>query len=185
VVCHSKWIERIKAAWGKQVDSIIETGNLLEAAKGEKDHGEWMNIVKTAGLFSHQTAAKLMKIADDEKIRNHAPGRNLPNNWTILYELTHLTSEEFDVAIKSGKITEQTGMAKMTGKVFSENSVHNGNLAAAAQTWQQSAPPGSSAATYKAADIAYGRTCLASAIANNCATNVFVNMLRELGTGGQ
>jgi hypothetical protein len=76
-------------------------------------------------------------------------------------------------------------MAKMVGKVFSENATHNANLAAAEQTRQQSIVAGASQATCKAADIAYARSCLTSAIQNACATNVFVNMLREQGTGGQ
>jgi hypothetical protein len=76
-------------------------------------------------------------------------------------------------------------MSKMVSKIFSENATHNANCAAAEALRQASAPTGSSQATYKAADIAYARTCLTSAIANSCATNVFTNMLRELGTGGQ
>ena len=70
-------------------------------------------------------------------------------------------------------------------KVYSENATHRANLDAAENTRQQSAPAGSTQAVFKAADIVYGRSGLASAIANNCATNVFVSMLRELGTGGQ
>jgi hypothetical protein len=38
-------------------------------------------------------------------------------------------------------------------------------------------------ATARAADIVHYRACLASAIANKCATDVFVSALREL-TGG-
>ena len=99
-----KWVDRISSAWREQVPSIFETGNLLEAAKAELAHGEWLVLAKEELPFSHQTANKLMAIADSDVLRNYAHGRNLPAAWTTLYELTKLTEEQFDAGIKSGAI---------------------------------------------------------------------------------
>jgi Protein of unknown function (DUF3102) len=58
-----KWAKRIAAAWQKQVLSIFEVGALLEAAKAELRHGEWMTLVKNELPFGQRTANMLMKIA--------------------------------------------------------------------------------------------------------------------------
>lgn len=98
------WAERISAAWREQLPSIFETGNLLEAAKLELDHGEWGVMVKEDLPFSQSMANKLMKIADNQNLRNSDHGPNLPVNWRTLYELTNLTDEQFSSGIQSGVI---------------------------------------------------------------------------------
>jgi hypothetical protein len=67
---------------------------------------------------------------------------------------------------------------------YSENSAHRAALLAAEQTRQAAITPGASQATVKAADIAYYRSALASAIANGVSPIQFTTALRELGTGG-
>jgi hypothetical protein len=71
---------------------------------------------------------KLITIAQDDSIRNSAHEQNLPVNWTILYELTKLTEEQFDNG-RSGQIdTDRLGLAcrgvgsdlKRDGLVFSD-----------------------------------------------------------------
>ena len=44
----TQWAGHIAAAWQKSVDSIIETGRLLLAAKAdpEMQHGEWGTMVE-------------------------------------------------------------------------------------------------------------------------------------------
>ena len=66
--------------------------------------------------------------------------------------------------------------------VYSESAPHRANLVAAEATRQANAD--GTAATNKAADIAYYRTAFASAVANSCSTSSFVDALRSLGTGG-
>ena len=77
--CHSRadWAALISGAWCEQLPSIFETGNLLEAAKAELDHGEWGLMFKNAEApFTQDTANKLMKIADDGRLRNSDHGLN-------------------------------------------------------------------------------------------------------------
>ncbi len=68
--------------------------------------------------------------------------------------------------------------------IYSENATHRANLIAAEQTRQAAAVPGASAATLKAADIAFHRAALASCLANAVSPAQFVTALRELGTNG-
>jgi hypothetical protein len=98
------WAERITTAWSDQIEDIFQTGNLIEAAKCELPHGEFLKMVKEELPFSRQVAHRLMAIATNDNIRNVDPGPHLPVAWTILYELTKLTDEQFDAAIASGMI---------------------------------------------------------------------------------
>jgi hypothetical protein len=98
------WASLITNAWREHLPSIFETGNLLESAKQELLHGQWMKMVKEMLPFKVGQAERLMKISDNDNLRNSAVQPNLPVAWTILYELTKLTEEQFDKGIKSGAI---------------------------------------------------------------------------------
>jgi hypothetical protein len=98
-----KWAKRIAVAWQKQVPSIFEVGALLEAAKAELKHGEWMALVKEELPFGQSTANKLMKIFGCEHMNSdHAP--NLPVHWMTLHDLALLTPAQFEAGIASGAI---------------------------------------------------------------------------------
>jgi hypothetical protein len=53
----TQWAGHIAAAWQKSVDSIIETGRLLLAAKAdpEMQHGEWGTMVESDLPFALRT----------------------------------------------------------------------------------------------------------------------------------
>ena len=99
--------ELITKAWGEQLSNIFETGLRLETAKAELGKGQWIPMVKEDLPFNRQTADKLIKIGECENLRNVSPGRHLPVNWTILYELTKLSDEQFAEGIKSGAINSK------------------------------------------------------------------------------
>jgi hypothetical protein len=62
--------------------------------------------------------------------------------------------------------------------IYSENATHRANLLKAEQTRQAAAVSGATQATLAAADIAYYRACIASAITNGCGTEPFVSALK-------
>jgi hypothetical protein len=111
----------INAAWQEQVESIIEVGILLETAKAELPHGEYQAMIKDDLPFGTSTARRLKTIADHDLIRAH--GHVIPANWRTLYELTKLTTEQFEAGIKSGainpKIQRKDAMA-LRGKISKE-----------------------------------------------------------------
>jgi hypothetical protein len=67
-------------------------------------HGAWLEMIKERMPFSRHVVHRLMVIADHEQITNveHAP--HLPAAWSILYDLTHLTAEQFEIALTAGQI---------------------------------------------------------------------------------
>jgi hypothetical protein len=99
------WAALISCAWREQLPSIFETGNLLEAAKAELLHGEWELMFKNnEAPFSKRMGNMLIKIADDERLRNGKHASHLPVHWSILHELTKLTAAQFENGIASGAI---------------------------------------------------------------------------------
>ena len=67
--------ELIYDTLGKEVEHIIETGNLLIEINDSTDHGEWEEIFKDNKPFSVQTALKRMAIARHPVLSNPAHGR--------------------------------------------------------------------------------------------------------------
>jgi len=100
----AEFIKLINAAWQEQVQSIFEVGGLLEVAKLELAHGEWLIMIKSELPFTKTTATRLMQIADNDNLRNDAHVHLLPVQWGTLCELTKLTPEQFESGIKSGAI---------------------------------------------------------------------------------
>jgi hypothetical protein len=83
-----EWSERIRSAWQKSVESILET-NL--------PHGgfEMMTLP-----FSARMAQQLMRIAGKPALANPNHGSLLPASWTVLRELSRLDDDELDVAFE-------------------------------------------------------------------------------------
>jgi hypothetical protein len=66
--------------------------------------------------------------------------------------------------------------------VYSENATHRTNLQSAEQVRMSAyAAAAGSASAIKNADLAYARSALSSAQANNCGTSQWTTMIRELG----
>jgi Protein of unknown function (DUF3102) len=100
-----KWHrDRIAATWGKQVESIIETGQALIEAKDELKHGSFEAMIQTTLPFQASTAQNLMKIARNPVLSKAEHARLLPPSWTILYELTKLPFEVLTAKLKDGSI---------------------------------------------------------------------------------
>lgn len=69
--------------------------------------------------------------------------------------------------------------------IYNDNATHRANLFAAEQVLQAAYKAANgNQASITAADIAFNRTGRASAIANGCGVELFVDALRSLGTGG-
>jgi hypothetical protein len=113
------WAEKIAASWQKSIDSILETGRNLIAAKEELEHGEWLQMVKNELPFGDRTAEMLIKVAENPVLSDSNHGSNLPASWRTLYELTKLPKDLLERKIESGEITPRTerkDVAAMRGK---------------------------------------------------------------------
>lgn len=100
-----KWHrDRIAAAWGKQVTSIVETGRYLIEAKEELGHGSFEAMVQRELPFNKGTAHRLRVIAGHEIISKVSHAILLPPSWMTLWELTRLPNEILLAKLKDGSI---------------------------------------------------------------------------------
>src|SRR5215831_2523559 len=102
------WAARITERWRASVESIIETGRLLLEAKATLPHGEFGAMCESQLPFGARTAQRLIAIAQDNRLSNinSAHASLLPASWSTLYELTKLSDDEFEAAVKDRKIHE-------------------------------------------------------------------------------
>jgi hypothetical protein len=94
---------KIAAAWRKTTESIIETGRLLNEAKAEVEHGDWLKLVEVLP-FGEDTAQRLMAIARHPVISNTEHVRYFPPSWGTLYELTKVPDKALLTGIKDHAI---------------------------------------------------------------------------------
>ena len=114
-------------AWQSSVEAIIETGRRIEQAKGELDHGEFLDMVHRSLPFVASTAQRLMAIASDPRISNAAHVQYLPPSWGSLYELTKLDDEQFEHGIEAGIIRPDVQRREITAILktpLPQNEIH-------------------------------------------------------------
>jgi Protein of unknown function (DUF3102) len=100
----TKYAQRITNCPRKTVDSIIECGRLLIAAKDELKHGEFLKMIENNLPFKRSTAQALMKIANDKRITKNQHVGCLPAHWSTLVKLTQLPDAAFEARIADGRI---------------------------------------------------------------------------------
>ena len=104
VFLFAKYAQRITACQRKSVDSIIECGRLLIAAKDELKHGEFLRMIANNLPFKRSAAQALMKIASDGRITKYQHAGCLPAHWSTLAKLTQLPDAAFEARIADGTI---------------------------------------------------------------------------------
>lgn len=97
-----EWAERIAASWRKSAESIIETGQLLQQAKDDLEHGQWLKMLEMI-RFDDTKARRLMAIGRDERLSNQAILPVLPDQWTKIHKLSKLNGEAFERALVDPK----------------------------------------------------------------------------------
>jgi hypothetical protein len=104
VFLFAKYAQRIANCPRKSVNSIIECGRLLIAAKDELKHGEFLKMIENNLPFKRSTAQALMKIAADGRITKYQQAGSLPAHWSTLAKLTQLPDAAFEARIADGRI---------------------------------------------------------------------------------
>lgn len=98
------WPDRIRSAWQRSVEAIIETGRLIAEAKAALPHGKFLRMIDGYLPFTASTAQRLMKIAADGRLSHAARVQHLPASWGALYELTKLDDATLDGLFEAGTI---------------------------------------------------------------------------------
>ena len=104
-----EWAEVINDDWRRSIESIIQTGRDLIAAKEDLPNGEFGKMIKEDLTFGINTADQLMRIALHPVIAESPPAGILPPSWAVLSELLSLKKEDFESAQSHGLIDANTG----------------------------------------------------------------------------
>lgn len=103
-------ISQIKAAWNKQVESIIATGKLLAQTKAELGHGRFTDIFNEGKLpFKQRTAECLMEIAKHPILSNPQHVAILPPHWGTLHRMAaDIEEDQLEELLENGTINADT-----------------------------------------------------------------------------
>lgn len=103
-----EFVVQIRATWQKAVESIIETGSLLNAAKSKLEHGQFLVMIGEKLPFGERTAQMLMLIARHPILSNTKYVSHLPPSWATLHALAQVPDDELLRAIDAKLVTPQT-----------------------------------------------------------------------------
>jgi hypothetical protein len=102
---------RIKAAWGKQIPCILETGRLLIEAKAKLvPYGKWGKMFEGADRlpFGQETARCLMRIAKHPLLSDSKNTWILPPSWWTLFILSRMPMASLKAWLADGTINAKT-----------------------------------------------------------------------------
>jgi hypothetical protein len=120
------FVDEIFAAYKASIESILRTGDILNAAKKALGHGQFGEMVKHDLPFTASTAERLMKIASDERLSNPAHVQLLPAAWGTLYELSKLPDAAFEQALSSGAINPRMTRGNAVKLLAAPSNKNNG-----------------------------------------------------------
>jgi len=100
--------DKISSELRKSVESIINAGKWLIAAKSELPHGEFLKMVERDLKIASTTAQRLMIIARHPLISNASNSKLLPTSWDTLYNLTTLPEDVVRKGLRDGSINKNT-----------------------------------------------------------------------------
>ena len=121
VFLFAKYAQRITNCQRKSIQSIVECGRLLIAAKDELKHGEFLKMIENNLPFKRSSTQALMKIAADVRITKYQRAGCLPAHWSTLAKLTQLPDAAFEARIADGTLhpgLERRPAAEMIDSYF-------------------------------------------------------------------
>jgi hypothetical protein len=98
----STYARRIRTALGRSAFAILETAAIVAEARDALDRSGFRELADRLGL-SHGTLCKLVAI-DSRRDRFVGQEESLPSAWTVLYRLSRLPDEQFEILAASGKL---------------------------------------------------------------------------------
>lgn len=96
-----QYVDEISGAWHRACESIIHVGSLCASARIDLKPAD-LKILKSKLRMNDATFSKLIKISQDSRITDQSNQSYLPPSYGTLYELTHLTDDEFRTGIADG-----------------------------------------------------------------------------------
>lgn len=109
-----QWAAVINGNWRKSIESIIQTGRDLIAAKAELPNGQFGKMIAEDLDFTPRMAQQLMTIAGHPQIGKANSRSQLPASWRVLFALSELEESDFEWAKQRGLVTKETSLRSAT-----------------------------------------------------------------------
>lgn len=91
------YIEEIGKLWADAQKKFLLIGIYLKAAKEKLEHGEFEAMIEAELPFGKNVAHRLRKVAD-AVIEGRLEEKEIPANWSTVYELAALTDQQLTMA---------------------------------------------------------------------------------------
>ena len=92
---------KIRTAWQKTIDGILETASLIADANETLTTQEWNLLVQDLP-FGDSVRSMMLGIGNTKRFNSQRIQKRLPPNYNILYEYSTLDNEEWKQAIVEG-----------------------------------------------------------------------------------
>jgi hypothetical protein len=110
IASHENFVQRIQTTWQKRTSSIFAVAEACHEANKQLSGKEKIKLYENLP-FSKPTFVKLSQIGGDSRLSGIA--ERLPASFSIIYEITHLSNEEFEQAVASEKIHPKVQRAEI------------------------------------------------------------------------
>jgi N6-adenosine-specific RNA methylase IME4 len=108
------WAGRVRASMRKTFRGVLETGNILIQAQAELPHGQWLPMLKKAGL--HPRVAQVwMAVACNRRFANASPDSLLPPCVTTLNLISRLPEDVYQGLLADGTINSTVTRTTIAG----------------------------------------------------------------------
>jgi MT-A70 len=97
------WAGRVRASMRKTFTGVLETGQILIRAQAALPHGQWLPMLKKAGLRP-RTAQVWMAVVRNPRFANASPDSLLPPCVTTLNEISRLPEDLYRELVADGTI---------------------------------------------------------------------------------
>lgn len=101
------WANSITAKYAREVESVIDTGRELIAAKADLPHGEFQKMVRSELPFKERAAQMYMAVATNTRLLDPDIRPRLPNTLTTLYTLSKIDPDVFDAMLTANEINPE------------------------------------------------------------------------------
>jgi hypothetical protein len=118
----------IKDHWKRGTEARIAVCVELRDVREIIKHGRWITWVDEMGLFDVSTAEKLIAIGGNVVLANPAHAQNLPEAWTVLYELSHVSEKRLLQAITGGTVNPKTSRKEAKALRHEDEDLHGQGL---------------------------------------------------------
>ena len=117
-----KYLQEISNGWHETTKSILAVAKICAEANSDLAPDEKRELLKNLP-FGASVFSKLAKIGSDPRLKKQAIAKLLPPNYSTIYEVSHLSDDRLQAAVKRKILTPEASRAQIASFVQNRASV--------------------------------------------------------------